>query len=68
MIRVIFSATPCILSLGELGLHALLMAHCKNRFSGIPGPQPECHLPNFPWPGIIYPVPGRFGPKNPGIS
>jgi len=26
-------------------------------------PQPGCHLPNSPWPGIIYPVPvpGRFG-------
>jgi len=28
-------------------------------------PQPGCHLPNSPWPGIIYtiPVPGRFGQK-----
>jgi len=28
-------------------------------------PQPGCHLPNSPWPGIIYsiPVPGRFGKK-----
>jgi len=26
-------------------------------------PKPGCHLPNSPWPGIIYevPVPGRFG-------
>jgi hypothetical protein len=24
-------------------------------------PQPGCHLPNSPWPGIIYPVPRRFG-------
>jgi len=20
-------------------------------------PQPGCHLPNSPWPGIIYPIP-----------
>jgi len=28
-------------------------------------PQPGRHLPNSPWPGIIYPVPvpGRFGFK-----
>ena len=28
---------------------------------GCSHPQPGCHLPNSSWPGIIYPVPGRFG-------
>jgi len=41
-----------------------------NKGLAISGPQPESHLPNSPWLGIIYqiPVPGRFGKKNPGIS
>jgi len=42
---------------------------CKKVYK-ISRPQPGCHLPNSPWPGIIYivPVPGRFGKKNLGIS
>jgi len=34
-----------------------------NKGLAISCPQPGCHLPNSPWPGIIYlvPVPGRCG-------
>jgi len=40
-------------------------AYTVNKGLGISRPQPGCHLPNFPWPGIIdpIPVPGRFGKK-----
>jgi hypothetical protein len=31
-----------------------------NKGLAISRSQPECHLPNSPCPGIIYPVPGRF--------
>ena len=36
-----------------------------NKGLAISCPRPGRHLPNSPWPRIIYtiPVPGRFGPK-----
>jgi len=36
-----------------------------NKGLAISRPQPGCHLPNSPWPGIIYPipVPRRLGKK-----
>jgi len=36
-----------------------------NKGLAISCPQPGGHLPNSPWPGIMYPfpVPGRFGQK-----
>jgi len=42
-----------------------ILAYTVNKGLAISRPQPGCHLPNSPWPGIMYPVPvpGRFGHK-----
>jgi len=45
------------------GVANTLLPGKKNIQKKISRPQPECHLPNSPWPVIIYPVPGGFGKK-----
>jgi len=41
------------------------LRYTVNKGLAISRPQPGCHLPNFPWPGKMHPipVPGRFGHK-----
>jgi len=43
----------------------IIQIYTVNKGLAISRPQPGCHLPNTPWPEIIYsiPVPGRFGQK-----
>ncbi len=44
--------------------YSKLQYHCKKKASDFPVPQPGCHLPNSPLPGIQYliiPGQGEFG-------